>query len=650
MAAFAISTAARSSENTIALTGPAPSGDVVGHVSYLLDATRALTLEDVRQAAAAGQLTPVAGKSVDFGYTKSMIWLRFSTANGTRSESDWRLYFRENFMQVFEVHRIDADGSARTLIAQDEQSAFSSRPVPYPELVVPFDLEPGSTATFFVRYWSGGSSELSFSIETAQSFEDIATGRSARNFIYYGMIVLLTALALAALAATRHPVFLCYAGYSGSALLFTMHADGNGFKCLWPNSPAFNGVATIVFGSGIIIFGALFARVFLRTRRFHPLMDKLLAGAMYVTIAMLVATAFADNQAIKKTLVLVAFLSILLFTASGIVAARKRFKEVRFFVVAWSGAVISSAIMTARHWLGIEISEEVQYDSIRIVMVSDATLMGLAIWDRINQLRAANTLALRESLDQARRNLQITERLQELEKHYATVLDLVANKDRQIADTFHDLRQPLHALRLNVRNLTSGTAAADGGAGDVEQTLAYLEQLVAEQLERSRQTEHAPGPIELRHPSTELLSTNDVLRGVHEMFLPDARAKDLRFTYVPTSAQAQIDPLVLMRIVTNLVANAITYTQKGRVLLGVRRRDGRLRVEVHDTGPGMTAVEFGEACKREVRLDKTRDLAEGMGYGLSIVSSLARKHDLAVSVAPGRRGGTGVIVEVPAGN
>ncbi len=650
MAAFAISTAARSSENTIALTGPAPSGDVVGHVSYLLDATRTLTLEDVRQAAAAGQFTPVAGKSVDFGYTKSMIWLRFSTANGTRSESDWRLYFRENFMQVFEVHRIDADGSARTLIAQDEQSAFSSRPVPYPELVVPFDLEPGSTATFFVRYWSGGSSELSFSIETAQSFEDIATGRSARNFIYYGMIVLLTALALAALAVTRHPVFLCYAGYSGSALLFTMHADGNGFKYLWPNSPAFNGVATIVFGSGIIIFGALFARVFLRTRRFHPQMDKLLAGAMYVTIAMLVATAFADNQAIKKTLVLVAFLSILLFTASGIVAARKRFKEVRFYVVAWSGAVISSAIMTARHWLGIEISEEVQYDSIRIVMVSDATLMGLAIWDRINQLRAANTLALRESLDQARRNLQITERLQELEKHYATVLDLVANKDRQIADTFHDLRQPLHALRLNVRNLTSGTAAADGGAGDVEQTLAYLEQLVAEQLERSRQTEHAPGPIELRHPSTELLGTNDVLRGVHEMFLPDARAKDLRFTYVPISAQAQIDPLVLMRIVTNLVANAITYTQKGRVLLGVRRRDGRLRVEVHDTGPGMTAVEFGEACKREVRLDKTRDLAEGMGYGLSIVSSLARKHDLAVSVAPGRRGGTGVIVEVPAGN
>lgn len=650
MAALAISTAARSSENTVALEGPVASGDVIGHVSYLLDATRVLTLEDVRQAEAAGQFTPVAGKSVDFGYTKSMIWLRFSTANGTRSDSDWRLYFRENFMQVFEVHRIDDDGSSRTLIAQDEQSAFSSRPVPYPELVVPFALEPGSTATFFVRYWSGGSSELSFSIETAQSFEDIATGRSARNFIYYGMIVLLTALALAALAATRHPVFLCYAGYSGSALLFTMHADGNGFKYLWPNSPAFNGVATIVFGSGIIIFGALFARVFLRTRHFHPLMDKLLAGAMYVTIAMLVATAFADNQAIKKTLVLVAFLSILLFTASGIVAARKRFKEVRFFVVAWSGAVISSAIMTARHWLGIEISEEVQYDSIRIVMVSDATLMGLAIWDRINQLRAANTLALRESLDQARRNLQITERLQELEKRYATVLDLVANKDRQIADTFHDLRQPLHALRLNVRNLTSGTEAADGGAGDVEQTLAYLEQLVAEQLERSRQTEHAPGPIELRHPSTELLSTNDVLRGVHEMFLPDARAKDLRFTYVPTSAQAQIDPLVLMRIVTNLVANAITYTQKGRVLLGVRRHDGRLRVEVHDTGPGMTAVEFGEACKREVRLDKTRDLAEGMGYGLSIVSSLARKHDLAVSVAPGRRGGTGVIVEVPAGN
>lgn len=71
-------------------------------------------------------------------------------------------------------------------------------------------------------------------------------------------------------------------------------------------------------------------------------------------------------------------------------------------------------------------------------------------------------------------------------------------------------------------------------------------------------------------------------------------------------------------------------------------------MEIHDTGPGMTAVEFDRACVREVRLEKTRGRAEGMGYGLSIVSALAKKHALGVSVAPGRRNGTGIIVEVPA--
>ena len=61
------------------------------------------------------------------------------------------------------------------------------------------------------------------------------------------------------------------------------------------------------------------------------------------------------------------------------VAARTRFREVRFYVFAWCGAVIASAIMTARHWFGIDIPEDTQLDAMRVVMVFDAAFMGLAI-------------------------------------------------------------------------------------------------------------------------------------------------------------------------------------------------------------------------------------------------------------------------------
>ena len=65
-------------------------------------------------------------------------------------------------------------------------------------------------------------------------------------------------------------------------------------------------------------------------------------------------------------------------------------------------------------------------------------------------------------------------------------------------------------------------------------------------------------------------------------------------------------PFVLMRIVANLVSNAIKYTDKGRVLLGCRRHGDMLRIEVHDTGPGMTPEDFAQAGLRAVRLDRDR--------------------------------------------
>lgn len=155
MAVVVGSTSVRAAERAIALTGPAAPGDVIRHVDYLLDETRSLDAAQALQAAEEGRFLPIEGGSVDFGYTKSMIWLRLSVSNGS-AETDWRLFFRENFMQVFDVYEIDGDGRVRTLIAQDEQSVFSSRPIPYPELVVPFRLAPGESSTFLVRYWSGG--------------------------------------------------------------------------------------------------------------------------------------------------------------------------------------------------------------------------------------------------------------------------------------------------------------------------------------------------------------------------------------------------------------------------------------------------------------------------------------------------------------
>ena len=510
-------------------------------------------------------------------------------------------------------------------------------------------LPMGVHKTVYIRYWSGGSSALAFSIKSPASFEAMAARATAKNFIYYGMMVILILIALFAFMMVRRPVFLAYAGYAGSALLFVMHADGNAFKFLWPNAPHFNGNATIVLGSGIILCGAIYAMLFLQTRRYHPALDKMLGGIVLVTLGMLLASAFLDsqeNQSVKKLLVLVAFAAILLFVVSGLVAARTRFKQVRFYVIAWTGAVISSAIMTARHWLGIEISEEVQFNSMRIVMVMDAGLMGLAIWDYFNQLRQARHKALKENLANTMRNLELSQRLQDLEEQYALAREMVDVKGQQVTNAIHDLNQPLHALRLDLRRLVADYGADPASRTRIEDTFAYLEKIVAGHLQSAVATDAPLAPVG-EGEGTDKLDVGDVLKGIHEMFLPDATEKALDFRYVGTSAKAAVEPLVLMRIVTNLVANAIKYTRHGRVLLGCRRQGRSLRIEVHDTGPGMTPDEFETARQRAVRLDRDSPTAEGHGLGLSIAWSLAQDHGLAMKMMPARRQGTTFMLTVP---
>lgn len=632
---WAMSGPATSAE-IVTLDGPVPSPALVGKIDYYLDEDWSRTVADML-GDDADRFTPLAEEVASFGYTKSMVWLRLRLRNVAENESRWILYFRENFKQVFEVYVAHADGRIETAIRQSVETGFDTRPIDYPELAAPFDLAAGAEATVLVRYWSEGASYLPVQIETPTSFSAISAARSAKNYLYYGMMLLLIAGALVALAIFRHAVFLAYICYSTSMLIFLAHADGVAFQHIWPGWPGFNSIASIVTGSGLIAFGAIYARIFLRTRELHPILDKLLLAVLAGVLAIDVSAFFLDNQAIKRLLVLVALAALLLFTAAGIVAARTRFKEVRFFVFAWAGAALSSLLMTARHWFDVDVSQDFQYDSMRIVMVFDATMMGLAIIDSYNQLRTSRQRALTVGLAQARQNLELSGRLQELERQFSLADELARSQGDALKDTIHDLRQPLNALRLRIHSILNDDTDPEDSRQDIQAAFEYLETLVNERL-----TGDAPTPTPVA--ADDGVSLGQTLASIHQMFRPDAEAKGLELRLAPTAAEANVSPLALMRVVSNLVANAIKYTEQGGVLLGARHAGDAIRIEVHDTGPGLTAEEFERVQGRKIRLEEGARLAEGHGLGLAIARQIADEQGWSLTLCPRRKTGTGVIL------
>ncbi|MEH6832908.1 MAG: sensor histidine kinase [Sulfitobacter sp.] len=627
--------------HTLALSGPTSAAEITGHIDHYVDSDWTLT-PGVANGSDSPEFLSIGRENPDFGYTKSRIWLRVKVTNTTPDVREWIIYFPENFKQYFRVYTARENGQIETALQLDEDSNFDVRPIHYPELAAPLTLAPGETATIYISLWSEGSSYISFSFETVDSFTTLSSGQTAKNFVFYGMMILLIVAALVSLLMLRNWIFLAYSAYAASALLYIMHVDGVAFQYLWPNFPGLNSKASIFAGSGIIVFGAIYSRMYLKTARLHHIMDKVLLGVIAITVSLDVTLFFTNPQLLKKILIFMSLLAITCFAFAGCVAALKRYREVRFYLFAWIGAMISAVLLNLNHLFGVGLDQTFIYDSLRTVMVFDAAMMGLAIVDRYNQLRGSQAVALERSLGEAKRNLELSERLTALTGNYDNMVNDARTRDERIQNTVHDLRQPLHSLRMKVGDMIRNANNEPDDVNNINATFSYLETLIAEYQIQSGDQQHAAPTM-----ASGTLNLEQILSSLTEMFAQDAAEKGvlLKLDYQP--AQTSTDPLTIMRILSNLVSNAVKYTHHGSVTIDVVTTNQTTQIVITDTGPGLSENEFGLALGRDIRLLEKSGIVEGTGLGLSIANDLARKNGIKLELVPTSGHGTKIVVTFP---
>jgi CheY-like chemotaxis protein len=111
------------------------------------------------------------------------------------------------------------------------------------------------------------------------------------------------------------------------------------------------------------------------------------------------------------------------------------------------------------------------------------------------------------------------------------------------------------------------------------------------------------------------------LRRIEHTFAEAARNKGLSFQMVSSSAWVRSDPILLERIVLNLVSNAVRYTTSGGVVVGCRRRGDTVHIEVWDSGPGIPEDQRRNIFGEFYRL-AAGNTHGGLGLGLAIVDRL----------------------------
>ncbi|MEO5691494.1 MAG: ATP-binding protein, partial [Usitatibacter sp.] len=256
-------------------------------------------------------------------------------------------------------------------------------------------------------------------------------------------------------------------------------------------------------------------------------------------------------------------------------------------------------------------------------------LVGWIIIDRFaRSLRSYERLTLELEARVAQKSEALEIEVQRQAEARAEAESATLAKSRFLAAASHDLRQPLHALGLFATALDE--RAKDPGTreltGRISQSIGDLEALFSEVLDVSRLDAGAvvanPQPVALQ----ALFDRIDVDLSTA------AQEKALALRFVPSSRVVVSDPVLLERILRNLVANAIKYTPAGGVLVGARRRGGRIVVEVRDSGVGIGESEQALVFEEFYQVESVaRDRHKGLGLGLAIVKRLCTLlgHDIA---------------------
>lgn len=324
--------------------------------------------------------------------------------------------------------------------------------------------------------------------------------------------------------------------------------------------------------------------------------------------------------------------------------------HITFVTVSLGGAIRMATIGRAATFyvafiIGPLVLRDIAFGgSYQMAMASIVSLIGIYTLLSARQLSSA----LHEIQAQRRRNAELVIALSaENERTSAarrTAEEAVAARMRFFASANHDLRQPLNAMALlaqtvhtvsterHVKEMSEQLVACADGMTDVVDDLLDITRADAGSLS----------------PQWSSFAIDALLADCCRPHQAVALAKGLRLEIAAGREVVRSDRALLARAITNLLANAIRYTQEGRVRIASHIDNGRLRLTIEDTGIGISTDHLPHVFEEFFQVDNpARDRRLGYGLGLATVKRLSELLDLRVTAQSVAGQGSVFALELP---
>ncbi len=627
IAVFAASLRMQAQE-PIDVSGPAQY-KILGGADIVREDLTPLSLEEARARYARGDYAaasnslgdptrPNSLESIDLVY--GPVWARLLVENISDIPIGVRLDTRTGILNnVLYAHIVRSDTEPELIW----QNNWLDEPytLQFPKMRLraseAFHLAPNEQVELWISYPYGFYIGEELWLINEADFVDRRTGDAGYSAFFFGWraAIIIAVFAFAIVLRSRLAIF--YGLFSIALFAFFLENYGFTYSYLF-RSYALDQIWHVGTGGIAFTFFGLMTRDFLKARQLYPRLNKVLLWSMGVGWMIGLTAMFAGPHPITFMMLIPV---VLIFTGvcvyAAILGVRNRHGGAWLYFVAtmilFGSCMFGLLAQPPLYWN----SARLNIDVTNFTFSLDALLFAGAL--------VAQALSLRRERDEAHAarvvaleaQAGLASRLDEVSGDYDRAASLAEERRVKLAATSHDLKQPLLSLQLSLKDRADVAAVAE--------SVYYFQDVVDRSLEEAR-----PNPTGQAPPRAELqpLDLSKVLNNVVTMFEDEARSKGLTLSAVPTSLVVLLEPVILMRILTNLVANAVKHTGSGRILIGARRVSEQVAIEVYDTGNGIGPDQVKEIFEPY----KLGADSLGEGLGLAVVRDLAEANGLSIAV------------------
>ena len=594
-------------------------------LDLLEDKTGALTFADVRSPENAARFVPSTKPVPNFGYTKSAYWARFSLDDrrdtAKRASGDaLELTLAHAPTDFAELWCVDSAGAQVVHARAGDHVLLADWPSTYRE---PSFAIPAAARGCVVRVESGASLQFPLTLRTRDTFASHRLTDTTTQCLYFGALLVMIAYNGLVALSSRSLAYGFYTLFLASYGLMQCALGGFGYALLWPDAVGYADRASPLFialtGMTSIPFAALLLDLPRTSPRFWLLARVTLGLAMTHVCVM---GFLSYSVAVRAVFAIIPFWAFVLL-GSGVVQSWRGVRVAKLYLAAWTVFILGTLINMLR-LLAVLPTNAFTVNANQIGSAIEFVLLSFALADRIKTLQA-------EVATQANLAREASERTNtELKR-------LDALKDDFLANTSHELRTPLHGM-LGLSEAVLANPNLDAVSRErlnlVVASGRRLSSLVNDILDFSK----------LRHQEIVIREKNvDVAEAVKlalTVIAPMAAPKGLRLrSDVPSELIARADENRLQQILTNLLGNAVKFTESGEVVIAAERRNGRIFISVKDSGIGIPHEAQARIFESFEQADgSTSREYGGTGLGLAVSKKLTELHGghLGVESEPGR--------------